>query len=159
MIILHTPSLQSLAWYWKNIYTIKILEWFQNNRLKSNAGKSNLITSCTSPVEFQSENTIVSSVNRVKLLLVHIDGRLDFNYHVSRICKKANEKWRALPRVPKYMDLNKRRMLVKAFLISQFIYCPLMWMLHIRNTGNRVNKIHERALRLVYDDCLYLSFH
>ena len=56
------------------------------------------------------------------------------------------------------MDQNKRRMLMKAFLISQFSYCPLTWMFHSRNTENRVNKIHERALRLVYDDKPYLSF-
>ena len=31
-------------------------------------------------------------------------------------------------------------------------------MFHSRNTENRVNKIHERALQLVYDDIPYLSF-
>ena len=41
------------------IYTIKIFEWFHDNRLKSNAGKCNLITSSTSPVEIQIENTII----------------------------------------------------------------------------------------------------
>ena len=56
------------------------------------------------------------------------------------------------------MDQNKRRMLMMAFIISQFSYCPLAWMFHSRNTKNRVNKIHERALRLVYDDSPYLSF-
>ena len=73
-------------------YTINIFEWFHNNRLKSNAGKCNLITSSTSPVEIQIENTIISSAKRVKLLGVHIDGRLDFDYHVNQICKKAGKK-------------------------------------------------------------------
>ena len=54
------------------------------------------------------------------------------------------------------MDQNKGRMLMEAFIISQFSYCPLMWMFHSRNTENRVNKTHERALRLVYDDSSYL---
>ena len=74
-------------------YTIKIFEWFHNNRLKSNAGKCNLITSSTSPVEIQIKNTIISSVKRVKLLGVHADGRLDFDYHVNQICKKASKKY------------------------------------------------------------------
>ena len=56
------------------------------------------------------------------------------------------------------MDQNKLRMLMKAYIISQFSYCPLVWMFHSRNTKSRVNKIHERALRLVYDDSPYLSF-
>ena len=49
-------------------------------------------------------------------------------------------------------------MLMKTFIISQIFYCPLVWMFHSQNTKNRVNKIHERALRLVYDDSPYLSF-
>ena len=56
-------------------YTTKIFEWFHNNRLKPNARKCNFIRSSTSPVEIQIENT--SSVKRVKLLGVDIDGRLD----------------------------------------------------------------------------------
>ena len=56
------------------------------------------------------------------------------------------------------MDQNKRRMAMMASIISQFSYCPLVWMYHSRNTKSRVNKIHERALRLVYDDSPYLSF-
>ena len=41
-------------------------------------------------------------------------------------------------------------MFIKTFVISQTSYCPLLWMFHSRNTENRVDKIHERALRLVY---------
>ena len=55
--------------------------------------KCNLITSSTSPVEIQIENTAISSVNRVKLLGVHIDGRLDFDKHVRQICKKTSKKY------------------------------------------------------------------
>ena len=73
-------------------YKVKIFEWFHNNRLKSNAGKCNLITSSTSPVEIQIENTIISSVKGVKLLGVHTDRRLDFDYHVNQICKRASKK-------------------------------------------------------------------
>ena len=73
-----------------------------------------LITSSTSPVEIQVENTRISSVARVKLLGVHIDCRLDFDYHVNQICKKAIKKIHTLSRTCKYMDQNKQRMLMKA---------------------------------------------
>ena len=39
---------------------------------------------------------------------------------------------------------------MKAFVISQFNYCPLTWMFHNRTLNNKINKLHERALRLVY---------
>ena len=108
-------------------YTIKIFEWFCNNRLKSNAGKCNLLRSPTSPVEFQSENTIISSVNRVKLLGLHINDRLNFVNHVSKICKKARKKLRALSRVSEYVNANKRRMPMKAsFIILEFSYFSMV---------------------------------
>ena len=50
------------------------------------------------------------------------------------------------------MDFEKRRSLMKAFVIPQFNYCPLIWMFHNRALNNRINKIHERALRLVYQN-------
>ena len=39
---------------------------------------------------------------------------------------------------------------MKAFVESQFGYCPLIWMYHSRTLNNKINKLHERALRLVY---------
>ena len=56
------------------------------------------------------------------------------------------------------MDTKKRRVLMKAFITSQFSYCPLVWMFHSRTLNNRINKIHERALRLVYKNETFLSF-
>ena len=41
---------------------------------------------------------------------------------------------------------------MKSFITSQFNYCPLIWTFHSRALNNRINKIHERALRLVYKD-------
>ena len=45
---------------------------------------------------------------------------------------------------------------MKAFIESQFNYCPLIWMVHSRALNNKINRIHERALKIVYSD--YNSF-
>ena len=50
------------------------------------------------------------------------------------------------------MSLEKRRIILKAFIHSQFGYCPLIWMFHNRTLNNKINRIHERALRIVYRD-------
>ena len=34
----------------------------------------------------------------------------------------------------------------------QFSYCPLVWMYHSRKLNNRINKIHYRVLKLIYQD-------
>ena len=36
--------------------------------------------------------------------------------------------------------------------MSKFSYCPLVWMCHSRKLNNKIYKLHERALQLVYDD-------
>ena len=39
-----------------------------------------------------------------------------------------------------------------SFVISHFSYCPLGWMFHNRKSYNKINKIHERALRIIHMD-------
>ena len=41
---------------------------------------------------------------------------------------------------------------MKAFIESQFGYCPLVWMFCNRTLNARINRIHKRALRIVYND-------
>ena len=49
------------------------------------------------------------------------------------------------------MSLNQRRMVMQSFIMSQFGYCPLIWMNHNWNLNNN-SRIHERAFRIVYID-------
>ena len=44
------------------------------------------------------------------------------------------------------MTIDKRKILLNSFITAQFNYCPLIWMC------NKINRIHERALRIVYND-------
>ena len=50
------------------------------------------------------------------------------------------------------MTKDKLRTVMNAFFTSQFAYCPLIWMFHNRTLNNRINKLQERALRLVHND-------
>ena len=109
-----------------------MFDWFLENVLKANADKCHLIASSKVPVDIQISDIKVTSESRVKLLGIHIDNRLNFDYHVSQLCKKASKKLHALARIFKYVETSKRRILVNAFIISQFSYCPLIWMFHSR---------------------------
>ena len=66
--------------------------------------------------------------------------------------KKANNKLHALMRVRKYLSWEKLQLLIKCFIESQFNYYPLIWMCHSRALNNKINKLHESALRQVYTD-------
>ena len=41
---------------------------------------------------------------------------------------------------------------MKSLIESQFSYCPLVWMFHDRNLNNKINRLNERTLRILYKD-------
>ena len=125
--------------------TEKFFRWLYNNNLISNAEKSHLIVSTKKNLEIQVSSCSIKNEGSAKLLGIHLNNDLNFDYH-------------ALARIAKYMDINKRRMLMKAFVSSQFSYCPLIWMFHSRKIEHRINSIHKRALKLVYQDSPDLTF-
>ena len=86
------------------------------------------------------------------LLGVKFDKKLTFNDHIPDICKKAGRKISELTTVTPYMGVAKKRILMNAFLTLQFSYCPLVWMCHSRTNNNKINKLHGRCLRIVYND-------
>ena len=127
-----------------------VLKWFRLNEMKSNDDKCHLIIANQENVSVTLGNEIIEATNSVELLGVKIDKNLDLNDHVSYLCKKGNQKLHALARISKYLSEDKLKIIMKTFVQSQFNYCPLTWMFHNRTLNNKINKLHERALRIVY---------
>ena len=127
--------------------TNNLFEWFKNNHMKANADKCHLLVTRDTDVTAKIGEFDVKNSREEKLLGVKIDSKLSFENHVSSLCKKASQKLHALARVVNFMDLAKRKSLMKAFITSQFNYCPLIWMFHSRQLNNRINKTQERALK------------
>ena len=137
--------------------TNSLLNWFRENHMKANADKCHLLVSSDESCTAKIEDFSIKNSTEEKLLGVKFDSNLSFEGHVTSLCKKASQKLHALARISHYMDLNKRRKLMKAFFTSQVNYCPLLCMFHNRNLNNKINWIHERALRLVYQNDLSFS--
>ena len=51
-----------------------------------------------------------------------------------------------------YLGEHKRKLLMNAFITSQFNYCSIIWVFCQRKSNNLINRIHERALRIAYND-------
>ena len=83
----------------------KLLSWFSANHLVANSGKCHLLTRTNLPDDIRI--TKISVVERVKLLAVNIEGRINFDYHVNVLLKKANKKNHALAKVCNYIDTKK----------------------------------------------------
>ena len=120
--------------------------------MKANADKCHLLVIGNYKVSANVNKFEIESSKKEKLLGISIDTRFSFEHHITSLCKKASQKLHTLARIAHYMDFEKRRSLMKTFVISQFNYCPLIWLLNIRVLDARINKIHKRALRLVYQN-------
>ena len=120
--------------------------------MKANLGKCHMLLSYTESLNFQISETVIHNSQSKKLLGVTFDNNLKFEKHINTIFQKANRKVNALARITPYMELTKRRILMNAFFDSQFNYCPLIWMFHSRNLNNKINRLHERCLRAIYND-------
>ena len=132
--------------------TNNLFKWSHENHMKVNADECHLLVTTNSAVSANIEEFVINNSNEEKILGIKTDIKVSFENHVSSLCKKASQKLHALTRIVNYMDLSKRKCLMKAFVTSQFNYCPLIWMFHSRELSNRINRIHERALRLLYQD-------
>ena len=120
--------------------------------MKANTDKSHLLLSGNIDLNANIDGNVIESEDSQVLLGITIDSNLSFNTHINNLCKKASAKLNALARISGYMNLPKRRMIMKSFITSQFGYCSLIWMFHSRALNNKINSIHERALRITYND-------
>ena len=120
--------------------------------MKANPGKCQLLLSSKTPTDVSTGDASIKTSTKETLLGILIDSELSFDQHMSSICSKVSKKLHVLRRIATFMSFNKRRTLLKAFIEPQFSYCPLIWMYHSTTMNNKINRIHERTLRLVYSD-------
>ena len=83
-----------------------LFNWFKINGLKSSADKCHVLDSTSKPVGIKNEDYTIDSSECEKL---------NFNDHISDLCKKAGRKISALARVKPFMGLSKRKLLMNAF--------------------------------------------
>lgn len=102
-----------------------LFEWFNNNFIRANSDKSNEATSVTiDGLSIESSKKYVLGTTN--------DYESKFDEHVNSLCKKAGGTLNALTGIAPSVGVNKKRSIVKAFIESQFGYCPLLWMFHSR---------------------------
>ena len=124
-------------------------DWFTINGMKTNADKFQFMILSSPPLDYielaLDGNTTIMSQNCVKVLGVSIDKHLTFNDHISSSCFKVVRQLNAFARISKHLNLDSRRAIHQSFILSNFIYCPLVW--HF--CGKTNNKKLERKSRTI----------
>ena len=109
-----------------------LLQWFRDHRMKANAYKYHLLIINNTKESFQIKigNETASNNKYEKLLGLKVDHELNFNEHVSLLCKKASQKLNALSRIASSMILDQRGLILNSFITSHFPFCTIAWMFH-----------------------------
>ena len=94
----------------------------------------------------------INSENSVKLLGIQIYNKLSFEKHISTLCNKASNQLNAIGRIQKFMGFKEKEVLLNSFVYSNFNYCPLVWHFCSSKSLYKIEKIQERALRLLHND-------
>ena len=83
---------------------------------------------------------------------INIDDKLNFDSHISDLCKKASMQLNALNRLRAYIRNKEMEILMNSFIYSNFSYCPLVWHFSSCKSTAKIEKIHKRCLRMILND-------
>ena len=138
------------------------LEWFRKNGMQANPEKFQFMILSRDNTEalrlHLDDNTTIESTEHVKVLGVSIDRTLSFTQHVRDMCTRAARQLNALARISRYLDMDSRFVIFKSFIMSNFTYCPLAWHFCGKQNNDKMEKVQERALRILYRDYVS-SYH
>ena len=132
--------------------SVPLFRWFENNLLKRNADKFHFLVSTIQEVSLNVNNFKIKNSKCEKLLGVKFDSKLRFDQHITDLCRRASRKIHAFARMMPFVNSSKRRLLMNSFLRTHFNYCLLIWMCHSRENSKKINRLHERCLRTIYND-------
>ena len=130
------------------------IEWFESNYMKLNGDKCHFLIAGNKHEHLWVNvgGSQIWETQSEKILGVTIENKLKFEEHIKSILASAGKKLSAIARMSHILSFSKLRLLMKSFVDSQFSYCPLIWMFCSRSMNNRINKLQERTLRILYRD-------
>ena len=136
---------------------ISLMEWFRKNSLAANPAKFQTMLVKSNSIKdtelnVTADNVSLPSSDTMKVLGIDIDARLTFDGHVSNMCIKAGKQLNALQRLKGSLDQDSRMAIYKSFIMSNFNYCPLIWMFTSKTSLSKLENIQKRALRFVLND-------
>ena len=133
----------------------RAVQWCAENQTTANSGKFQSILLSRHNIETFNINIgdhIISRSNTMKILGITLDEKLNFNEHIRNICQTSSRQINALRRISKFLNQRCREKVCKSFINANFGYCRLVWMLCGKCNLRRIEKLQERALRIVYQD-------
>ena len=128
------------------------INWFKTNKMIVNPDKfQSMIISSKKDLSKSVLNingVELTMEPSVKLLGIEIDNKLNFEKHISNICRKASNQLN-ICRLETFMGHKEKEAIINTFVHSDFNYGCLIWHLISKKSQNKVEKIHEKSLKFL----------
>ena len=133
-----------------------LVDWCNKNGMQANPDKFQGFAAGKKTFEkapiFKINDENIECEENIKLLGINFDYLLTFDTHVNQICRKASNQINVLKRIGKNLTLSCRKAIFHSFIMSIFNFCPLVWHHCSATNVKKLERIHIRALRFVYQD-------
>ena len=134
-----------------------VFDWFKNNKMIVNPDKFQAILLDKRKGDHTNQRIVVDNqnlkvVSSVELLGIQNDDKLNFNLHISNICRSAANRLNALIRLKRFLGFKKKRILINSYFMANFNYCPLVWMFSSASSLKKIENLQKRALRFLHND-------
>ena len=98
------------------------IEWFKMNKMMVNPDKFQAIVlnkkcSDLTNTNIQADNQVIKSISSVEPLGIQIDDKLNFNLHISKICKSAANQLNVLIRLKQFLCFHAKEVLINSYII------------------------------------------
>ena len=77
---------------------------------------------------------------------------MNFNNHRSTICRSATNQLNALIRLRHFLGTEERKALIQSYVLSNFNYCSLVWMLSSVKSLNKIENLQKRPISFTLSD-------
>lgn len=131
--------------------------WLYNNKLTLNAKKTKCmlfgsiprLANITDPLQITVDSTVLEHVTNFKYLGLWFDPFLNWKFHTDSLCKKVAQRIGVITRIRKFISMDTAGMLAKTLVIPMYGYGDIIWSKGPAMNLDRVQKLQNRAARIV----------
>ena len=85
----------------------------------------------------------------VRNLGLHMDERLNFEYHVNNMVKRAFGKLKTAWKYGKFLSAQSKRIIAECYILSQFNYLDVVWRTITKRLWNKIQRIQNNCVRFI----------
>ena len=131
-----------------------LIYWFKDDKMIVNPDKFQAILLDKIKSDHTNQCIIVDNqntkvVSSVQLLRIQTGDELNFNFHISHICRSATNQLNVFIRLKRFHGFKEKKILIGSDFMTKFNYCLLVWMFLSALSLNKIENLQRRTLSLL----------